>query len=63
MKTQYYCLLAILIFFTGCMKDTVEESYSFYRPVYQTKDEVKAGIKNAPPTTIENPGKIVLLGN
>ncbi|MFN3665827.1 MAG: LVIVD repeat-containing protein [Sediminibacterium sp.] len=63
MKTQYYCLLAILIFFTGCMKDTVEESYSFYRPVYQTKDEVKAGIRNASSTAIENPGKIVLLGN
>lgn len=63
MKAQCYCLLAILIFFTGCMKDTVEESYSFYRPVYQTKDEVKAGIRNSPSTAIENPGKIVLLGN
>jgi hypothetical protein len=42
------------------MKDTVKESYSFFRPVYQTKDQVKAGIKNAPSVEIEKPGKIIL---
>lgn len=63
MKTLRYCLLALPIFFAACMKDTVKESYSFYRPVYQTKDEVKAGIKNAPSEAITNPGKIVLMGN
>ena len=45
------------------MKDTVKESYSYYRPVYQTKDEVKAGIKNSASVSITNPGKIVLMGN
>jgi hypothetical protein len=45
------------------MKDTVKETYSFFRPVYQTKDQVKAGIKNAPSTAIEKPGKIVLKGH
>lgn len=63
MKTLRYCLLALPIFLVACMKDTAKESYSFYRPVYQTKDEVKAGIKNSPSTSITNPGKIVLMGN
>ncbi len=63
MKKLHYYLLALPIFFVACMKDTVKESYSFYKPVYQTKDEVKAGIKNAPSEAITNPGKIVLMGN
>lgn len=45
------------------MKDTVKESYSFFKPVYQTKDQVKSGIKNAPAVAIEKPGKIVLKGH
>jgi len=45
------------------MKDTVKESYSFYRPVYQTKEAIKNGIKNLPAADIERPGKIVLKGN
>lgn len=63
MKTLRYCLFVLPVFFIACMKDTVKESYSFYRPVYQTKDEVKAGIKNAPSVDITHPGKIVLMGN
>ena len=47
----------------SCMKDTVQESYSFYRPVYQTKDAVKNGIKNLAAADIQQPGKIVLKGN
>lgn len=63
MKTLRYCLLALPILLVSCMKDTVKESYSFYKPVYQTKDEVKAGIKNSPSESITKPGKIVLMGN
>ena len=63
MKIFRYCLLVIPVFFTACIKDTVKESYSFYRPVYQTKDEVKQGIKNVPPESVIRPGKIVLKGN
>ena len=48
---------------SSCMKDTVKESYSFYRPVYQTKAEIKNGIKNLPAADIHQPGKIVLKGH
>lgn len=60
MQRKYLLLLLIPVAVTSCMKDTVKESYSFFRPVYQTKDEVKAGIKNVPSVEIEKPGKIVL---
>lgn len=48
---------------SSCMKDTVKESYNFYRPVYQTKAEIKNGIKNLPAADIHQPGKIVLKGH
>lgn len=63
MKTLRYCLLALPILWVSCMKDTVKESYSFYRPVYQTKEEVKAGIKNTPAEFVSRPGKMVLMGH
>ena len=45
------------------MKDTVKHSYSFYRPVYQTKEAIKSNIKNHPASAIQQPGKIVVKGN
>lgn len=42
------------------MKDTVKEQYTFYRPVYITKESVRAGIKTIQPTAIVQPGKIVV---
>jgi hypothetical protein len=44
------------------MKDTIQEHYSFFRPVYQTKSDVKAGIRSSSPEAIEKPGKIVIKG-
>ena len=54
-----------VFFFNGCIKDTCKQSYtySYYLPVYKTTAEVRAGIKSAAPQAVENPGKIVLLGN
>lgn len=63
MKTKYLLLLAMPFIFFSCVKDTVKESYSFYRPVYQTKEDLKAGIKNTPAESIQRPGKIVLKGS
>lgn len=52
-------------FFNGCIKDTCKQSYtySYYIPIYKTTAEVRAGIKSTAPQEVENPGKIVLLGN
>ncbi len=55
------CLLTSV--FAGCTKDFVYEHYTFYRPVYVTKDEVKVNIKSSPAVAIENPGKIFIKGN
>ncbi|MES2004967.1 MAG: hypothetical protein V4450_10630 [Bacteroidota bacterium] len=49
-----------LIAFTGCMKDAVKEQYTFYRPVYKTRDEVKANIRSSVPVAIQQPGKIIV---
>lgn len=63
MKRPILLLLSLSLLFISCMKDSVKESYSFFRPVYQTKDEVKAGIKNISSESITHPGKIVLKGH
>ncbi len=63
MQIKYLLLLVIPLVVTSCMKDTVKESYSFYRPVYQTKAAIKNGIKNLPAADIQQPGKIVLKGH
>lgn len=63
MKTKNLLLIAMPFLLLSCMKDTVQESYSFYKPVYQTKEAVKNGIKNLPAADIQQPGKIVLKGN
>ncbi len=49
----------------GCVKDTIKHTYtySFYQPVYKTTAEVKNNIKSNSPKQVENPGKIMLLGN
>lgn len=60
MRNILQCLtIAILAVATGsCTKEPVFDHYTFYRPVYQTKAEVKANIKSNDPTAIENTGKI-----
>ncbi len=60
-----FCLPVILciIFHTACMKDTVLEKYSFYRPVFTTKEELKSNINSGNPKEVSEPGKIVVLGN
>jgi hypothetical protein len=56
-------LLAILLSgLNACTKDTVSEHYTFYRPQYKTRDEVKAGIKSSPTISISNAGKIFVKG-
>lgn len=49
----------------GCLKDTITHNYTytFYRPVYKTVDEVRANIKSNSIQVIERPGKIFVKGN
>ena len=47
-----------VIFFSGCLKDEIKKSYTFYRPVYKTSEEVRKNIKSSSPISVTNPGKL-----
>ena len=53
-------LAGLSIMFQACLKDkcTSTYNYTFYRPVYKTKAEVRANIRSNAPRAIERPGKI-----
>jgi hypothetical protein len=59
--------LSFAFFMSGCVKDDLKcryaYAYTYYQPLYKTTAEVRANIKSNPPREIENPGKIVILGN
>lgn len=57
------CSLSLLFIFNSCVRDTCTRRYTFWEPVYRTKDEVRANIKNNAPREIERPGKIYIRGN
>ncbi|MFY7899576.1 MAG: hypothetical protein ACOVNY_05285, partial [Chitinophagaceae bacterium] len=56
----YACILVITAILQGCFKDTVIERYTFYRPVYATKETVFANIKSSQPTAIQSVGKLFI---
>ncbi|HEX6191184.1 MAG TPA: hypothetical protein VFZ42_02420 [Chitinophagaceae bacterium] len=58
--------LAILpVIFSSCVKDSCKKmhTYSYFVPVYKTKDEVKANIRSNSPKEVAYPGKIYIRGN
>lgn len=55
--------LVCLFVFNSCVKDTCTRRYVYWEPVYRTKNEVRANIKNNPAREIERPGKIYTRGN
>ena len=55
--------LALLSVFNSCVKDTCTRRYTYWEPVYRTKDEVRSNIKNNSSREIERPGKIYIRGN
>lgn len=52
----------VVFFLQGCLKDKVAHTYTILRPIYQTKEVVKANIKSNGPKDIESPGKIFIYG-
>ena len=63
MKRMLLPVFAAVLFALSCTKDTVTEQYTFFRPVYQTKESVKANIKSGSPQALLSPGKIIVRGN
>ena len=59
-------LLAVLpIGFSACIKDKCKatRTYTWYEPVYKSKEEVRANIKSNPPTALKKTGKLYVFGN
>lgn len=63
MRPLLLLLLGSVITLSSCLKDNMEEKYTFFRPVYHTRAEVKAAIKNDNSEEIRQPGKIFIKGN
>lgn len=55
-------VILLFVLCSGCLKDTVMERYTFYRPLYQTREAVRAGIRSTSPQPLQHPGKIFLRG-
>jgi hypothetical protein len=51
-------LFVVVLFFSGCLKDSIERKYTFYRPVYRTKDQVRQNIKSLQAVDLVKPGKM-----
>lgn len=60
---NFVLLIVTGSFLQGCLKDKCTQTYTLYRPVYKTKQEVWAEIKSKPAKAIVNPGKISLFGS
>lgn len=58
-------VIVTLLLLTACVKDKCEQehSYTYFRPVYRTKAEVRNNIRANTPREIENPGKIYVKGS
>jgi hypothetical protein len=49
---------SMLVLLQGCVKDQVMTRTTMYRPVYKTKEEVRANIKSSNPIELTAPGKL-----
>jgi hypothetical protein len=56
-------LILATVILGSCMKDVVKEKYTFYRPVYKTRAQVRAEARSSEPVAIDEPGKIFIKGN
>ncbi len=59
---QLFLLIAISIFAHSCVKDKVQTTYTYLKPVYQSKETVWQNIKSAAPQSLQNTGKLFLYG-
>src|SRR6476620_5485277 len=61
--TPLLLLISLSAIFSSCLKDKCHQTYTIYRPVYQTIAEVRANIKSNSPRALERPGKFFVIGN
>ena len=58
-----WLLPAIIVLFSGCIKDKVSRTYKIMRPVYADKAVVYNNVKSGPVEELSKPGKIFIRGN
>lgn len=56
-------LTAILLAFSGCLKDHCTRTYQIYKPVYKTLSQVRANMKSSAPRALKATGKLYTYGN
>ena len=59
------CTVPVMFSLQGCLKDTYTKTftYTYYQPIYQSKDVVRLNVKSNTPQKVERPGKIYIRGN
>lgn len=57
------CAVIAAAAFYSCTKDKVTESYTFFRPVYETSAQTRDNIKSDAPQPVESPGKLAVKGS
>ncbi len=50
--------ISFAIMFASCVKDEYKRSYTYYRPVYKTKQQVRNEVQSSLPRTIGTAGKL-----
>ncbi len=63
MKINFLALLPLILCSMSCTKDTVTERYTFYKPVYATREQVRNSIGTQAPRAFEATSKLVYWNN
>src|SRR5882757_6591803 len=68
MRSLFLIRLLILIGFSFCFQEcsdkcSVTNTYTYFRPVYSTTEEVRRGVGYEQSRTLKNPGKIYFKDN
>jgi hypothetical protein len=58
-------MASLPVLFAACVKDSCKQirTYTWYEPIYKSKDEVRANIKSNPAKDVKKPGKLYIRGN
>jgi hypothetical protein len=60
---QLMMTVILIASLSGCDKEKITRTYTWYTPVYKTLPEVRASMKSSPARALKNPGKIYIYGN
>jgi hypothetical protein len=60
---QLMVTVILIASLSGCDKEKVTQTYTWYTPNYSTLTEVRANMKSSPARALKDPGKIYIYGN